>query len=157
MLAGLTGAMVAALLVAWLIHSSRGVPYSTPNQTSPMPLSQPAPPLVADDRPETQPAPEPVKLPPYIELLEALTGSTPKIDAVLPSPNVIELTTAGVRRVRLLRSEWPQRVTTSIAVRIDGQGIEWTGRRDILELERRDNGDWVIVKQAASAPAADRP
>jgi hypothetical protein len=106
-----------------------------------------------------KPATAPVlpELPPYLQIVEPLAGATARVESTLPAPNVIDLTTAGVRRLRLLRSEWPQRVTTSIAVRIDDQGIEWTARRDVLELERRDNGDWLIVRPAASTPAADRP
>ena len=76
----------------------------------------------------------------------------------LSAPNAIDLKTSGVRRIRLLRAEWPQRVTTSIAVRIDEQGIEWTGKRDVLELERSENGDWAVVKPAAPTPAGpDKP
>jgi hypothetical protein len=153
-LAALIGAIVAALLVAWLINSPRGA-----TKIAPPPAVAPAssPSKVADTPPpvtEPEPAPKPAsapplpQLPPYLEIVDSLAGVTPKIDSTLTSPNAIDLTTAGVRRIRLLRSQWPRRVTTSIAVRIDGQGIEWTGKRDVLELERSDNGDWAIRSPA---------
>ena len=161
MLAGLIGAIVAALLVVWLMNSSRSVIVDATYEM-PMPATAPAgspskpaeiPPPVPKPVPEPASAPALPELPAYIQIVEPLAGATAKIESTLPARNAIELKTAGVRRLRLLRSEWPHRVTTSIAVRIDDQGIEWTSRRDVLELERRDNGDWVILSSAASAPA----
>lgn len=155
MWAGLIGAIVAALLVVWLINRPSDTAHDAPSM--PAPAAKPLPAPVEPPPAATQPANEPVpvlpELPPYLEIVDSLAAATPRIESTVSAPNAIDLKTVGVRRLRLLRSEWPHRVTTSIAVRIDGQGIEWTGKRDVLELERSDNGDWAILPPAAP----DRP
>jgi len=161
-LAGLIGAIVAALLVVWLTNCASNTRRDTPPAPTPVarPAEEPSQPVESPPSPP-QPQLEPTRavpeLPPYLEITESLPGAAAKIESTLPAPNAIELKTDGVKRLRLLRSEWPHRVATSIAVRIDKQGIEWTPRYAVLELERRDNGDWAIVRPVASPPAADRP
>ncbi|MBI5864356.1 MAG: hypothetical protein HZB38_07600 [Planctomycetes bacterium] len=141
--------LLFALAVAGsLLLLMRGRVAQTPIVPAAPPSSAPAtapaePPTSA---PTTMPAAVP-ELPPYVRILETTGHGDAKLDADAAGPDVLNLKTAGVKRIKLLRTEWPHPTRGSIAVRIDGLGIEWTARREVLELERLDNGDWLVIPE----------
>lgn len=94
------------------------------------------------------------KLPDYVRVLESSDATrNTNVAASLPGSGVVNLQTTNVRRLQLKREALPFTASGSIAVRIDGQGIEWQQKYPLLELELLQNGSWEIVRQ----PAPVRP
>jgi hypothetical protein len=71
--------------------------------------------------------------------------------AVLP-PRKLELNTENIKRLRLTREGLPLAKNSSIVLRIDGQGIEWTPRYIAVELERSPTGLWTVIGRRAYQP-----
>lgn len=108
------------------------------------------PPAAAQSEPSGTVRNEKPRLPDYIRVLAPAdrTRGT-DVSASLPESGVINLQTANVRRLQLTREALPFASAGSIAVRIDGQGIEWQPRYPVLELELLQNGSWEIVRRPA--------
>ena len=94
-----------------------------------------------------------------LQLAMQLGGPTPKnLDKILAHrvdgqksfrargeislPSRLIVTTDNVQRLRVDRRKLPFKRGRSVALLIDGQGIELTGRHDIVEIVRSRNGDW---------------
>ncbi|MBK8916072.1 MAG: hypothetical protein IPM64_15995 [Phycisphaerales bacterium] len=84
------------------------------------------------------------------EVIERVNDAAPhRLVEVISSGNRLSIKTENVRRLRLHRSRAPGLTSSgSVAIQIDGQGVEWLVRTDVLELERSASGAW--------APAAPR-
>ncbi len=95
----------------------------------------------------TPPAAAEPELPEYVMLLERYQPGQPAVVRVLTegqSRLVIE--TRNVRRLRIDRDRVPLDRAHSIALQLDGQGIEWLAKSDVIEFERSPNGDWGPFK-----------
>lgn len=95
------------------------------------------------------PQPTPAAVPPdYLTVIEPLDRARPfHVDAEAQPAGVLRLSTANVRRLRLFRERLPFTTSGSVAVRIDGQGVEWSGRHAWIELERSAGGQWIVVER----------
>lgn len=115
------------------------------------------PAVLPGERPTTtRPGPHPAgppALPPYLTVLERTRPDDPfEVQARPQPPGTLELTTRNVLRLRIDRRLVPLRRDRSIAVWIDGQGIEWTTRHDTLLLERTRSGTWRALPQGENRP-----
>ncbi|MGD8453117.1 MAG: hypothetical protein PVJ57_14965 [Phycisphaerae bacterium] len=150
---GLLG--VALLLVGCDGSGRRDVPAGEPP-----PATQPAekPDEAATAEPATtQPATEltpgeaaepPEPLPDYIRVLERYDASEPaRVHYEITSPHRLALETFNVRRLRIERRGLPMATSGSLALRLDGQVIEWTADSTVVEFERSANGVWVGVHE----------
>ena len=54
--------------------------------------------------------------------------------------------TRNVRRLRIDRQRAELSQRRSVALQIDGQGLEWLARSQVSEFERSVNGEWKPVK-----------
>lgn len=136
---------------------AESAPASEPTPAESQPDSQPD--SAAASQPQSAPAsdesekPEPLKPPAFVTRFEAGTATaTPQIESQISAPGTVTLRTANVRRLTLTRSALPFEARGSVALRVDDQGIEWTRRSAVLELERRSSGEWVVIKPATSQP-----
>lgn len=131
-----------------------------PQDPQPDARREPQPPIDPQPEPAPEaevPAPpspgEEPELPEYITRLERIESARGhRLDAEFRQQGVIVLSTANIRRLRVERSRLPTRVASSIAVRIDGQGIEWSPRHQWIELERSSVGQWQVVARYPDAP-----
>lgn len=106
---------------------------------------------------ETQPtAPERDRdstLPDYLTVLERIhPGRLFKVDAELSGDRRLIIDTRNVKRIRLDRRRLDLTHNRSIALRIDEQGIEWTTRSAVVELQRANDGVWAPVKPIKPGP-----
>ncbi|GMU82819.1 MAG: hypothetical protein AMXMBFR47_26900 [Planctomycetota bacterium] len=114
------------------------------NQTPP--ATQPAPPVEDAARGRS----EETALPRYIRVLETADPERrAEVWAEIPESGIINLKTSNVRRLLLERESLPFVSRGSIAVRVDGQGIEWQRKYESLELLQLPNGSWEIVRPPA--------
>lgn len=150
-LGGIIMALIALLVVILIgyqsatkathpIPTSTTLPSTQPHSLAPL---SPGNPTSAVVEAQSQPTSPPV--PPYVEIAEVVAGRRPKVAVTLTPPAVLSIRTEGVRTLRLLRAHWPHEIAGSIAINIDGQGIEWTRRRDVLELNCGVNGGWSVA------------
>lgn len=73
-------------------------------------------------------------------------ASPHRVVEVISAGNRLSIKTENVRRLRLHRSRAPGLTASgSVAILVDGQGIEWLVRTDVLELERSASGAWAPV------------
>ena len=98
----------------------------------------------ARDVEESHPQP---KIPDFLRIVQR-THDTKRasVRARIEKPRRLVLDTDNVTRVRIDRRELELPRGRSITIRIDGQGIEWTPRYDVVELERTAGGVWSPVK-----------
>jgi len=155
-------AISSALWAAILLTGCEGAPPATsrapqtrPAEGQPPASSQPvagpasksagAPGVTAP--PATQPAAQEPELPEYVTLVERFNPRQPpavRVRTEEPSRLVIE--TRNVRRLRIDRTRLPLDRRHSIALQLDGQGIEWLPKSEVVEFERSPNGDWGPFK-----------
>ncbi len=103
------------------------------------------------------PAEEPA-LPDYLHVLDRFDRAKPyKLTARQEQPARLRVTTDNVRRIRLERPLLDLNTSGSISLQIDSQGIEWTPRTPVLELERSVNGEWMSVKDADKSAGKSAP
>ncbi len=95
--------------------------------------------------------------PPYIAVIEQFDNRKPRLEATIASPTTLQLRTDGIRQLRLFKEHWPHEVGGSIAVLIDGQGIEWTRRRAVLDLVCGQSGGWSVLPESAATSAPVSP
>lgn len=87
-------------------------------------------------------------MPPYIVRTIALDANKPiKLQAETRAPSTLTLDTRNLQRIRISRAGLPLARNRSVAIVIDNQGIEWTTRTDIIELERSPAGVWSVLKR----------
>ena len=112
-------------------------PAGAPGVTAP-PATQP---------PATQPAAQEPELPEYVTLVERFNPHQPVAARVrTEEPNRLVIETRNVRRLRIDRTRLPLDRRHSIALQLDGQGIEWLPKSEVVEFERSPNGDWGPFK-----------
>ena len=93
---------------------------------------------------ESHPQP---KIPDFLRIVERMhDNKRASVRARIEKPRRLVLDTDNVTRVRIDRRELELPRGRSITIRIDGQGIEWTPRYDVVELERTAGGVWSPVK-----------
>lgn len=135
-----------------------------PAPTAPPSADQPSPPATGGEEKQAAPATPPAQpgedaaaarseetaLPRYIRVLETADPQRrAEVWAEIPESGIINLKTSNVRRLLLERETLPFVSRGSIAVRVDGQGIEWQRKYDSLELLLLPNGSWEIVRPPA--------
>lgn len=140
-----------------------------PQAARPSPATQPAPtpvpprvePPVAAQEPQSSPPPAPrppqesptPELPEYLRIVERIDATRPvRVDAATRASGVLALSTANVKRLRLERRLLPMNTARSVAVRVDGQAIEWTARYEWIELERSSVGQWTVSRRYPDQP-----
>lgn len=108
---------------------------------------EPAPrPAEATTKPSSKP--DGIVLPPYIVRTIAIDATRPfRLQAETRDPSTLRLETNNLRRVRISRIGLPLARNRSVAIVIDNQGIEWTTRSDVIELERSAAGVWSVWKR----------
>ena len=95
-------------------------------------------------KPKPQPQP---KIPDFLRIVQRThDDKRASVLARIEKPRRLVLDTDNVTRVRIDRRELELPRNRSITIRIDGQGIEWTPRYDMVELERTAGGVWSPVK-----------
>lgn len=93
-----------------------------------------------------KPRPQP-KIPDFLRIVRRThDDKRASVRARIEKPRRLVLETDNVTRVRIDRRELELPRGRSITIRIDGQGIEWTPRYDVVELERTAGGVWSPVK-----------
>ena len=132
---------------------SEAKPSETPPQEAQAEPEKPAerqPPTEIDMRTPQQPAPE---LPRYVAVVDQYEAGQPGIvRANVVQPRKLELETTNVRKLRITREGLPLARDRSIALHIDGQGIEWTREYVAVELERSPAGVWEVVNRKPTKP-----
>lgn len=112
------------------------------------PASRPASAPTTATRPASAASAEP-KLPDYITIVQReQSDATARVDFELSGTDRLTLSTANVKRLRITRENSPLEKRRSVAIRIDGRGIEWTPKRQTLLLEHTPTGDWVAVDES---------
>ena len=92
------------------------------------------------------PRPQP-KIPDFLRIVQRThDDKRASVRARIEKPRRLVLETDNVTRVRIDRRELGLPRSRSITIRIDGQGIEWTPRYDVVELKRTIDGVWSPVK-----------
>ena len=163
LLLGIVVALLVFIALIWVGFGSRGVTVVSPSAPGPsvltsttQPESRPAPPPATTPAAPSQPAL--LDTPAYLTIVDVFPNrDTPKLEATISSPTSLQLHTDGIRRIRLEKSQWPHDVAGSIAINIDGQGIEWTRKRAILELVCGKSGGWSVLPENAATSAPVSP
>jgi hypothetical protein len=116
------------------------------------PSTAPAGPAVATPPPVAEPAPTPPpaaeqKPPDYITVIERFEPQQrAAVEARREDGNRLVIDTRNVRRMRIDRTRAELNLRRSVALQIDGQGLEWLPKSDVTEFERSVNGAWTPVK-----------
>jgi len=114
-----------------------GGPHPT-TSVAPLPVTQPA------SGPSTRAA---VESPDYVSVVDRYRPSAPaSVRAATERGNRLVIETRNVKRLRIERSKAPLDPDRSIALELDGQGIEWLRYSQVTEFERSTNGDWKPVR-----------
>ncbi len=80
---------------------------------------------------------------PFVQVLERVdSGKVVTLDGRAVTLNALDLHTDNVRKIQIKRDASNLSMRGSIAIHIDGQGIEWTPRWRTLELTRSSDGAW---------------
>jgi hypothetical protein len=125
----------------------------TPDIPEPSAPTEPEP--AAPDAPEQEAEEE--RIPEYLTVVERFEPlQRAVVRAQLEGQRRIIIETDNVARLRISRHKLDFAARRSIVLRIDGQGIEWTPRYDLVELERSRNGAWSPVRPIKPR-AADKP
>lgn len=162
LLLGLVAAMLIFVGLIWLGFGRNAVTVQKPHTPGPSILvttSQsesrptPAPPFdpISDSDPISEKKPMLPETPPYLSIVDPIPGRTPKLEATIASPTTLELRTDAIRQLRLIKEHWPHEISGSIAILIDGQGIEWTRKRAVLDLVCGKSGGWSVVPENSAA------
>jgi type IV secretory pathway VirB10-like protein len=110
------------------------------------PAASPAP--VPAVPPEEEPEPEvPPPPPDYVRILAVLDPKQPARVTVETSPqNDLVISTRNVRLLEIDRERVPLNIRKSIALRLDGQVIEWTAGSTTRVFECSVNGVWQSAR-----------
>lgn len=146
---------------------SRPVPATAPQAgTQPEPTGPPGPatppapatatgPADVAQTPAAPPAPPaephaPPPLPEYLEVVERFQPGQATVVRVLEAGvGRLAIETRNVRRLRIDRQRSPLSERRSVALFLDGQGIEWLPRSPVAEFERSRTGEWQPVRPDA--------
>ncbi len=122
---------------------------TAPPAPRPVPESRPVKPAPATSQPATsQPAIQPAtpELPEYLEVLRRFDTDRPaRVQVLDTAERRLVLDTHNVRRIRIDRATAPVRPDRSVALILDGQGIEWVANSKTTLFERTRNGEWLPV------------
>lgn len=124
-------------------------PQSRPTAPTTQPTTAPA------TAPNVKPAPPPAEpeLPEYLEIIARFDGQAPATVRIEDAAgHRLALDTRNVRRLRIERDQLPLERGRSIALILDGQGIEWRADSEVVEFERSPNGRWIPVDPKDAAP-----
>lgn len=102
-----------------------------------------------------KPAREPIaaepELPEYLTIVERFSASdAANVQAQTEGRHRLVLETRNVRRLHIDRDKLPLDKNRSIALVLDGQGIEWLAGSQTVEFERSRTGEWTPVKPGKS-------
>jgi len=158
-------ACALAGLSSWWLSGCEGAQGPSPKaRTEPTDTPAPAPrndtstPQAAAKPDETAPEEsarddEPLELPDYLVVLERLR---PKASCMVRGrefpPSRLELLTENVSRLKIVRRKLALQQQRSIVIQIDGQGIEWTPKVEVVELVRTPSGIWKPVPIGSAEP-----
>lgn len=127
-----------------------------PSPTAPtgsVATSQPATPEPPATQPATtqpattQPAEAEAKPPEYITIIERFEPQRrASVEARREDGNRLVIETRNVRRMRIDRTRAELNLRRSVALQIDGQGLEWLAKSEVTDFERSVNGEWQPVK-----------
>jgi hypothetical protein len=121
-------------------------PQSRPTAGKPV-APTPEPPGAAVAEPAEPAAPAEPELPNYLTLVARIDARQPARAEVLGAAEQrLAVNTHNVKRLRIERGRLPFRKDRSIALILDGQGIEWRADSKVVEFERSPNGAWMPVK-----------
>jgi hypothetical protein len=116
------------------------------------PQSRPAEKPLEEPRGESPPAeprdtePAEPELPEYLTLLERFDRTRAvQLEVLSAAGRRLAIDTHNVRRLRIDRAQLPLQRDRSIALILDGQGIEWRADSKVVEFERSENGVWMPV------------
>ena len=123
-------------------------PQSRPAESKTVaPLPEPAEPSAAKPAEAPPAAPEKPELPDYLTLAARFDSQQPAHATVLgAADHRLAIDTRNVQRLRIDRERLPFKHDRSIALILDGQGIEWLANSRVVEFERSANGAWTPVK-----------
>lgn len=168
----LVAVIVLALAGSWVVYFAwRTLPMTPPSDAGPViattqpqgaepnfpepntPEPNAAEPNVAEPNEPNEPNEPAIRdsvTPEYLALLERQRAGEPKFARWSRSGNNLDIETKNVQRLRLDRRELgvPNRV--SVALTLDGQGIEWTGRYPVIEFELAETGAWKPVRKISA-------
>lgn len=97
----------------------------------------------------TQPAAAEKEPPRYITIIARFEPQQRAVvEAQREDGNRLVIETRNVRRLRIDRAQAELNLRRSVALQIDGQGLEWLAKSEVTEFERSVNGEWTPVKPA---------
>jgi hypothetical protein len=106
------------------------------------PAPQPAP-----VRPAPQPAEPQPPIPEYLTIVRRYDpGAAAQVQVTTVAGHRLVIETRNVQCLHIDRDTSPLDRSRSIALVLDGQGIEWLARSKVVEFERSPNGVWMPVK-----------
>lgn len=120
---------------------------------------EPAQPAAAPKPEGSQPVPSATskpaaaqEIPDYLIVVERIeSNKAASVAGRVSPPDRLTVDTSNVARLRIDRSRLPFAAGRRVALRIDDQGVELTGKSQIIELVRSRNGAWAAA-DAARAP-----
>ncbi len=116
---------------------------SQPPTTSVAPL----PPTQPVSAPATQPTSAAAEAPEYVTVVDRYKpAARATISVATERGNRLVIATRNVKRLRIDRNRVPLDPDRSIALELDGQGLEWLRWSKVSEFERSPNGDWKPVR-----------
>jgi len=123
-------------------------PATAPTASAPTaqpPASQPA--ATQPTAPASQPSAAGPELPEYLTIVERFKpAERAAAQVTTETGNRLVIDTRNVRRLRIDRDRVPLNQRRSIALLLDGQGLEWLPHSKVVEFERSVNGGWTPVK-----------
>ena len=122
-------------------------------------------PVMPETAPVEEPASVPVETQPVDPELPEYLAVSGRFDAraaigvqvMKAEGHRVALETQNVQRLHIDRGRLPVRQDRSIALILDGQGIEWLASSPVTEFERSENGVWAPVKPVRTEEAETRP
>lgn len=126
--------------------ATQAVPPADPTEPLP-PTSPPETATTQPAAPKTDPddAAKPVEpdVPDYLSILERMDAGAPvDVLVVLEPPSRIRIDTTNIKRLRIDRESLPLDSNGSIALILDGVGIQWFAKSSRVEFVRTRNGGW---------------
>ena len=108
---------------------------------------QPASAATTPPAPTTEPSATTSQPPDYITVVERYDAQKRATVTARPSDgNQLAIETRNVKRLRIDRGRAGLNLQRSVALQLDGQGIEWLARSPVVEFERSINGEWAPVR-----------
>ncbi len=122
--------------------ATQPAPATRPAETSNARV-KPAPAAAPATAPASQPSAAEDDAPDYIRIVEAFEpGERSKVRARVENGRRLIIDTTNVKRLRIFRDRLTIARGRTIALLIDGQGIEWRSSSRTEEFERSQTGDW---------------